>query len=98
MFARWRFTRQSLRTVTSYSSTVFLLEVVVEVVEVFLSTSNMDCSAPRPAGSPPERRAWALFSVRRATMFGWEISVEMHTAGDTSVSTQTWIKTSGSED
>ena len=61
MFARLRFTRQSQRTVTSYSSTVFLPEEVAEVVEVFLSTSNMDCSVPRLAGSPPERRAWALF-------------------------------------
>ena len=54
MFARLRFTRQSLRTVTSSSSTAFLpeaemLEVEVEV-EVFLSTSNMDCFAPQPAG------------------------------------------------
>ena len=52
MFARLRFTRQSLRTVTSSSSTAFLPEAeMLEVeVEVFLSTSNMDCFAPQPAG------------------------------------------------
>ena len=97
MMARLRFTRPSLRTVTSSSSTVFLPEVV-EVVEVFLSTSNMVSSVPRPAGSPQERRAWALCSVMRATMFGWETCVEMLMVGATPVSTRTWIKTSGSED